>query len=83
AALVHRIADAAEPYGVTVPELAAQFALRHGAVASVVAGMRTADHVTANAERIAREVPQALWDELDRLGLVPALDEAHTGRSTT
>ncbi|WP_026924350.1 aldo/keto reductase [Glycomyces arizonensis] len=81
AALVHRIADAAEPFGVTVPELAARFALRHSAVASVVAGMRTAAHVTVNAERIASDVPEALWDELDRLGLVPHL--AATARSTT
>ena len=81
-ALVHRIADAAEPFGVTVPELAARFALRHGAVASVVAGMRTAAHVTTNVERVARDVPEELWDELDRLGLVPRL-EAPAGRSTT
>ncbi|MEV0891577.1 aldo/keto reductase [Promicromonospora sp. NPDC050262] len=86
-ARVHRIADVAEPYGVTVPDLAARFALRHPAVASVVMGMRTAAHVTTSAERIARDVPEALWAELDRLGLVPAdrlaPHEPSTGRSTS
>ncbi|THV35268.1 aldo/keto reductase [Glycomyces buryatensis] len=80
---VHRIADAAEPYGVTVPELAARFALRHPAVASVVLGMRTADHVTANAARLTREIPEGLWDELDRLGLSPRIeDHPHTEGTT-
>lgn len=80
---VHRFADAAEPYGVTVPELAARFALRHPAVASVVLGMRTADHVTANAARLAREIPEELWDDLDRLGLSPCIeDERHTEGAT-
>lgn len=78
---VHRIADVAEPFGVTVPEVAARFALRHGAVASVVAGMRTAAHVATNAERISSEIPEELWDELDRLHLVPRA-EAWAGPHT-
>ncbi len=81
-ARVHRIADVAERHGVTVPDLAARFALRHPAVASVVMGMRTAEHVTTSAERIARDVPDGLWDELDRLGLAPHLSSP-TGRSTS
>ncbi|MEU4362409.1 aldo/keto reductase [Promicromonospora sp. NPDC023987] len=76
---VHRIADVAERFGCTVPELAAQYTLRHAAVASVVLGMRTAAHVTTNAARMAREVPDELWEELDRLGLVPGLDGAPGG----
>ena len=74
---VHRIADVAESFGATVPELAAQYPLRHDAVASVVLGMRTAGHVTTNAARMAGAVPDELWDELDRHGLVPR----DTGRS--
>ncbi|MFD2797038.1 aldo/keto reductase [Promicromonospora vindobonensis] len=83
---VHRIADVAEPFGITVPELAAQYPLRHDAVASVVLGMRTAAHVTANTARMTSAVPSELWDELDRLGLVPGVgseQDRHTGRSTS
>ncbi|GAB2503584.1 aldo/keto reductase [Promicromonospora xylanilytica] len=78
-ARVHRIADVAEPFGSTVPELAAQYALRHHAVASVVLGMRTAEHVTTNTARMSRAVPGELWDELDRLGLVPGVGSEQGG----
>jgi len=66
-----RIADIAAPYGVTVPQLAVQFPLRHPAVATVVLGADSADQITRNAGLAAVPVPDALWAELAEAGLLP------------
>jgi D-threo-aldose 1-dehydrogenase len=60
----HALADACERHGVSLPEAALQFPLRHPAVVSVVAGLRTAAQVAESVRRLAVPVPDALWAEL-------------------
>jgi D-threo-aldose 1-dehydrogenase len=59
-----RIADIAAPYGVTVPQLAVQFPLRHAAVATVVLGAESAGQIVRNASLADAPVPEQLWAEL-------------------
>ena len=60
----HALADACERHGVSLPEAALQFPLRHPAVVSVVAGLRTAAQVSESVRRLDVPVPDALWAEL-------------------
>ncbi len=52
-------------YGVSLPDAAIQFPLRHPAVVSVVSGMRNAEQVTSARSRFATVVPDDAWTELD------------------
>ncbi len=52
-------------YGVTLPDAAVQFTLRHPAVRSVVLGARTVDHVTSGIDRAEVDIPAELWERLD------------------
>ncbi|WP_434451508.1 aldo/keto reductase [Lentzea sp. E54] len=73
AALVARaraIASVCERHGVTLPEVAIQFALGHPAVVSVVIGSRTAEQMTSNAAYFSAPIPAGLWEELKSLGLL-------------
>ncbi|MDX8051288.1 aldo/keto reductase [Lentzea sp. BCCO 10_0798] len=73
AALVARardIASVCERHGVTLPEVAIQFALGHPAVVSVVVGARTAEQMTANAAYFSASIPEDLWNELKALNLI-------------
>jgi D-threo-aldose 1-dehydrogenase len=70
AALIERaraMAAVCEEFGVTLPDAAVQFALRHPAVTSVVVGMRTALHAVGTVDRHEAMVPELLWAELDAL----------------
>lgn len=69
-ARTNRIADIAEPYGVTVPQLAVQFPLRDAAVSTVVLGADSAAQIERNASLADAPVPDALWAELAADGLV-------------
>ncbi|MCD2443413.1 aldo/keto reductase [Agromyces sp. SYSU K20354] len=69
-ARVHAIADVCEEFGVTLPEAAIAYPLRHPAVVSVVVGMRTAGQVVSSAERYAARIPQEFWRVLSDRGLV-------------
>ncbi|GAA1963594.1 aldo/keto reductase [Agromyces allii] len=69
-ARANEIADVCEAFGVTLPEAALAFALRHPAVASVVVGMRTAEQVEQTLERAAVTVPDELWSTLVERGLL-------------
>lgn len=60
----HAMADACERHGVSLPEAALQFPLRHPAVVSVVAGLRNDVQVADSAGRLAVHVPDELWAEL-------------------
>ena len=51
----------AEQHGVTLPDLAVQFPLRHPATAAVVLGLRSADEVAAAVDRLRRPVPEEVW----------------------
>ena len=55
-------ARTAREAGVTLPDLALQFPLRHLATASVVVGLRSPDEVAAAVERLQRPVPPQVWD---------------------
>ncbi|SMD22705.1 aldo/keto reductase [Lentzea albidocapillata] len=75
AALVARaraIASVCERHGVTLPEVAIQFALGHPAVVSVVIGSRNASQMTSNAQYFSASIPAGLWEELKSLGLLDA-----------
>lgn len=70
-ARARRIAAVCERHGVTLPQAALAFPLRHPAVASVVVGARSAAEVTRNAALTARPVPDDLWAELAAEDLIP------------
>jgi D-threo-aldose 1-dehydrogenase len=65
-----RIADVCREHGVPLPVAALHYPLRHPAVRSVVVGGARPEQVRQNADRLARDVPDALWDELAAEGLV-------------
>ncbi|MFI8946555.1 aldo/keto reductase [Streptomyces sp. NPDC053750] len=65
------LAEVCERHGTTLPEAAVAYPLRHPAVGSVVLGARDAHQARTNARRLAAGVPDALWAELARLGLIP------------
>ncbi|GAA1059965.1 aldo/keto reductase [Agromyces bracchium] len=64
------IADVCEEFGLTLPEAAVAFPLRHPAVVSVVVGMRTADQVVGTVDRYGAEIPEGFWQALSDRGLV-------------
>jgi D-threo-aldose 1-dehydrogenase len=66
----HRIADVCEVHGVTLPQAALAFPLRHPVVAGIVVGMRSADEVRRNAESLAAGVPAQVWADLRGEGLL-------------
>jgi D-threo-aldose 1-dehydrogenase len=65
-ARAERIAEVCERHGVTLPEAALRFPLREPAVRSVVVGAASPQQVRENARRMEIEIPEALWDELER-----------------
>jgi D-threo-aldose 1-dehydrogenase len=73
-ARVNRIADVCESHGVTVPDAAIAYVLRHPAVVSVVLGARGTHQVHSNVQRAQAVVPPALWEELADEGLISRLE---------
>ena len=69
-ARANALADVCEEFGITLPEAAIAFPLRHPAVVSVVVGLRTAAQVTDTAARYAASIPDEFWTALDERGLV-------------
>jgi D-threo-aldose 1-dehydrogenase len=59
------LATVCRRYDIALPVAALRFPLRSEVVASVVAGMGTAEEVRSNVEWIAADVPAAAWKELD------------------
>jgi D-threo-aldose 1-dehydrogenase len=68
----HRLADVCEAHGVTLPQAAMAFPLRHPVVAGIVVGMRTPAEVSANIAAFQAEIPAALWSDLRAEGLLDA-----------
>ncbi|MFF9765881.1 aldo/keto reductase [Streptomyces sp. NPDC014636] len=66
-----RIKEVAERHGTTLRAAALAFASAHPAVASVLAGARSAAEVLDCAEQFAKHVPDACWHELRETGLLP------------
>ncbi|AXH37202.1 aldo/keto reductase [Humibacter sp. BT305] len=62
-----RMAELCREAGVTLPDAAVQFPLRHPAVASVVVGVRTAEQVRSTVERYRAVIPPELWTELEEI----------------
>jgi D-threo-aldose 1-dehydrogenase len=77
------IAEVCERHGVTLPEAAVAFPLRHPAVVSVVIGTRTPDQLVSSVERYDAEIPEPLWAELAALGLVREPPAAALSGSTS
>lgn len=60
----NRIADVCEHFDVDLPTAAVAYCLRDPQVISVVLGARNGPQAQSNVQRCARDVPDALWDEL-------------------
>ena len=69
----NRVADACEAHGVTLPQAAIAYVLRHPAVVSVVVGARGGEQVRQNIERYTATMPDGLWNDLESAGLIAAL----------
>lgn len=65
-----RIAEVCRTHGVTLPQAAMAFVARHPAVAALVLGAHTAEHVVRNHRLAAATVPDTLWRELAARRLV-------------
>ena len=55
-----------EAHGIPLGAAALQFPLRHPAVASVIPGLVGEAQVRQTAERMAADIPERLWSELDQ-----------------
>lgn len=69
-ARANAIADICERHGITMPEAALAFPFRHPAVVSVAVGAANPDQVTEAVERLARDVPEAMWSDLAAAGMI-------------
>jgi D-threo-aldose 1-dehydrogenase len=65
-----RLAAVCERHGVPLKAAAVQFPLAHPAVVSVVAGVRRIEHLDEYPELMRRPIPDDLWLELRRKGLL-------------
>ncbi|HZE49945.1 MAG TPA: aldo/keto reductase [Jatrophihabitantaceae bacterium] len=66
-----RLAKTCQRYDEQLPHAAMRFPLRHPAVASVVAGMRTDVHVRGNVDWAEHDLPGDLWKDLDAIVTAP------------
>ena len=66
-ARARRMAEVCERHGVTLPDAALQFPLRHPAVTSVVVGLRSPAEVAGTIHRANVPIPDALWEDLEDL----------------
>ena len=57
-------------YGVTLPDVAVQFPLRHPAVVNAVLGARDPGQAEGGLERYQVEIPSDLWRELEDAGYI-------------
>lgn len=67
-----RLAAICASFGVELPTAALQFGLRHPAVVNVTVGATSPEQIRDNAARMAEVLPEELWIELSRKGLVPS-----------
>lgn len=77
---VRKIKAVCERYGVPLAAAALQFVVSHPLVASVIPGAYTPAEVASNVELLQHEIPDALWVELKRDGLLR--EDAPTGTVT-
>jgi D-threo-aldose 1-dehydrogenase len=69
-ARVEALATVCESHGVTLPDAALAFPLRHPAVISVVVGAASPQQVADAVDRHHRPIPDALWSDLAAAGLI-------------
>jgi D-threo-aldose 1-dehydrogenase len=69
-ARAREIAEICGRHGVTLPDVAVQFPLRHPAVVSVVLGARDGRQSAGGLERLAVDIPEELWGELEEAGIL-------------
>jgi D-threo-aldose 1-dehydrogenase len=69
-ARARRLAAVCDRHGVELRTAAIQFPLAHPAVASLVAGVRSVEHLDDYPRAMATDLPGALWEELRAGGLV-------------
>ncbi len=69
-ARAQRISDVCRRHDVPLPAAALQFVFGHPSVAAVIPGPVAPEEVRSNVACMQREVPDALWAELKREGLV-------------
>ena len=69
-ARAQRLAAVCDRHGVQLRTAAIQFPLAHPAVASLVAGVRSIEHLDEYPRAMAASLPAALWDELRAEGLL-------------
>lgn len=67
------IAELCGAHGVTLPDAAVQFPLRHPAVVSAVLGARNGEQMQGGLDRDSVPIPDALWRDLETAGFVPPL----------
>ena len=67
---VGRIQAVCESHGVSLATAALQFPLHHPLVASVIPGAFHPDQVRSNIESMRQAIPEEMWDELKREGLL-------------
>jgi D-threo-aldose 1-dehydrogenase len=65
-----RIGEVCARHDVPLRAAAMQFPMAHPAVASLVAGVRTAEHLDEYPTLLAHGIPAMLWDELRAEGLI-------------
>lgn len=68
--------DVCQRFEVPLKAAALQFPLAHPAVASVLTGARSRDELAENIRMLNVDIPNELWDELKKEGLLP--EEAPT-----
>ena len=66
---VRALADVCDSAGISLPQAALQFPLRHPAVASVVVGLSTSPQVDATIEHLQAPIDDEVWDRLDAVVL--------------
>lgn len=67
------IAELCGAHGVTLPDAAVQFPLRHPAVVSAVLGARNGEQMQGGLDRDSAPIPDALWRDLEAAGFIPSL----------
>jgi D-threo-aldose 1-dehydrogenase len=67
-----KLARICNEHGVELPTAAIQFPFRHPAVVNVTVGASKPEQISQSAERMAAEVPEELWQDLQERGLIPA-----------
>ncbi|WP_102109923.1 aldo/keto reductase [Oceaniglobus roseus] len=66
---VERMEAVAAAHDVALPTAALHFPLRNPVVASVLIGTAKPSSLTRNLDLFAREVPEALWPDMDRIAI--------------